>query len=251
MSILPHIDVVTPATLRPELLKITLASFHKHVLNQFESRRLIINIDAIGDPHASIEQMLEVCHMYFDDCLYRHAEHPSFARAVRWGWEQVEADYFLHLEDDWLLKKKVDAHSALACFARDPKLALLSLNMGRNRQDLSLTQFSLRPGFMRRSFIREALLLFDEHLDPEKQFNPHCFMGGELAKWHFRYYGEPDDGRFLVDTGGKWRKSLGFDKWQGAELTWSPSRRHVGMWRDFYLRQKYRLYLRLWNYLAR
>ncbi|MBF0261235.1 MAG: hypothetical protein HQL97_05250, partial [Magnetococcales bacterium] len=88
---LPHLDVVTTATLRPELLDITYLSFTSKLLAKFPSRRLIINIDPIGEPRATLEQMLEVCHRHFDQVIYRYPDTPSFARAVHWAWQQVES----------------------------------------------------------------------------------------------------------------------------------------------------------------
>ena len=44
-----QIDVVMTATVRPDVLELTLFSFFRHFLFQFARTRLIINIDPIGE----------------------------------------------------------------------------------------------------------------------------------------------------------------------------------------------------------
>ena len=58
------LDVVVVSTLRPELLDLTLHSFHKFFLHQFKATRLILNVDPIGEPRTKQEELLAIAHRY-------------------------------------------------------------------------------------------------------------------------------------------------------------------------------------------
>ena len=55
------IDVVATTTLRPELLDITYRSFRNRLLNQFTRRRLIINVNPIGDAGVALGALVQKC----------------------------------------------------------------------------------------------------------------------------------------------------------------------------------------------
>ena len=54
------LDVVIIATLRPEILDITLNTFYHRLLNNFNCR-LIVNIDPIGDQDCNYKDIIRVC----------------------------------------------------------------------------------------------------------------------------------------------------------------------------------------------
>ena len=118
------IDVVEISTLRPKLLNLTLASFQKHFLNQFGKCRIILNIDPVGEENSSQDEILELVNRYSDNVIACTPKTGNFSLAVRWAWSQVESPYFLHLEDDWFLKKRVLKGAILEQFGFDEKLAL-------------------------------------------------------------------------------------------------------------------------------
>ena len=110
------LDVCIIATVRPEVLKMTLQSFTKHLLNQFDCR-VIINVDPAGDTenHTQMD-VINLCREYFSEVIYRTPESASFAGAVKWVWQQVETELFFHLEDDWVLKRKIDKNEMVQLF---------------------------------------------------------------------------------------------------------------------------------------
>src|SRR5438105_4658591 len=126
------IDVVMTATLRPEVIDLTLFSFSKNFFAQLDDLRLIINIDPIGESQCQSKDIVEICRRYFGNVIYRSPDQPSFSRAVKWCWEQVEAGLFLHLEDDWLLTKFVPLERVLSRFEQDKDLASLRFNRAAN-----------------------------------------------------------------------------------------------------------------------
>ena len=213
------------ATLRPELIDLTLRSFFNHLLRQANEVRLIINIDPVGDRRCTADDILKLCRRYVQNLVHRRPEQPSFSRAVKWGWEQVETEYFLHLEDDWLLRRPASLAAALALLARDPDLASVRFNRAANPDETPVSSpgFSLNPSIIRRRFIDEALPFFSCELDPEKQF---CSMEGEkerrLSHWSFACYGLANEPAYVIDTGRGWRKFMNLGKWRpdGGHLTW-------------------------------
>jgi len=244
---LDSIDVVTTATLRPELLDLTYRSFHNRLFSKFGRCRLIVNIDPLPTrDEAKLAETIAVCRRWFPEVIYRTPEVPSFPSAVRWAWSQLESDFCFHLEDDWLLLKHVDPERVAGYFSSAPSLAEVTLNPSRNKA--VVPKLALRPSFFRREFIESALRLFDDALDPEKQWRRHLADGGELAGWQFRYYGEIGEGRHVRDMGAVWRKAHALGKWGSGETAWVKAQFSfpVRQWMRF----KLAAYIGYWSILA-
>lgn len=247
--VLDSIDVVTTATLRPELLELTYRSFQNRLLSKFRHCRLIINIDPLPLHNAAkIADILTICHRWFPEVVYRSPESPSFPAAVRWAWSQLESDFYFHLEDDWLLLKHVDPVQVAGYFATDPQLAEVTLNPSHNKP--IVPGLALRPSFFRRTFIESALPYFDDALDPEKQWRRHLTVGGVLDDWRFRHYGEVGEGRYVKDMGATWRKAHAFEKWQGREISWQTDS-GINSWEHTSKRVKLAVSLWLWSACSR
>jgi hypothetical protein len=226
---------VTTATIRPELLDLCYRSFTSRLLYAFPRRRLILNVDPYGDPRPAAD-VADVARRYFDEVVLNTPESGSFARAVRWGWQQVRSPVFFHLEDDWLLRRQVDLRLVRDAFA-DARVAQLAFQLGQPSARRST--LTLRPAFLRTALVRQLLPLFDINKDPEKQWSP-----GALAHWEFRDYPQR---RMLTDTGKKWRKGLGIRKSSADnESTWSFQGAPQGL-QSAYYRLKYRAFLAAWR----
>lgn len=249
----PGLDVVITATLRPDILDLTLASFKRRFLSQTPNTRLIINIDPVGDAACCADDVLAVCHRYFSRIVYRAPKQASFPAAVKWGWEQVETEFFLHLEDDWLLKKTVDSDKIFAAFEADADLASIRFNLKRNPgNSLASNGLSLNPSVMRRTFAQDALPFFSLALDPEKQFR---HMEGQrlaaLGRWRYHLYGLPGESAYVVDIGKKWRRFNRLDKWDGNDTTVSwKKKRTISAAAKIWYAAKYRIFLRYWKFIA-
>jgi len=247
MSTLNTIDVVTTATLRPDLLDLTFASFMKKCLERVNNKRLIINIDPIGF-NATVEDVLAVGEKYFDQVVYRVPDQPSFSKAVQWGWSQVESDIFLHLEDDWFLRKKVALERVASYFEDDERLAGLTLNEKVNGSKLSKDFLALRPTFFNKYFVHAALPLFDLRKDPEKQWRVHLKQGGELQNWDFKFFGETYEGRHIFETGAAWRAAEGLDKKLHGDVGWLAREGQGAVGKRFSV-EKYKWRMRLLRFL--
>lgn len=242
-----NLDVVTTATLRPELLELTYRSFYNRFFKKIKHCRLIINIDPVPTrDERQLNEILSICHYWFPEVIYRHPLEASFPAAVQWAWSQTETEYVFHLEDDWLLTKQINPELVIKYFSEAPQLAEVTLNPSRNKGGTG--RLSLRPSFFRKTFIDSALPLFDLSLDPEKQWNGHTSAGGKLDSWIFREYGEIGDGRHMREIGAAWRKRLNLVKWGQGETSWKigkMSSMHLN-----YSQLKYLTYRLLWSKLA-
>lgn len=243
------IDVAITATGRPEVLDLTLFSFYKHFLHQFKETRLIVNVDPLGmEPHQASD-VVNVCRRYSPQVVSRCPAQASFSSAVKWCWEQVESTFFLHLEDDWLLKKSVRLEKVIARLETADDVASVRFNLSRipaSDPQVSLG-LSLNPSVFRRAFIDQALPLFSCEKDPEKQFR-NC---APLAHWNYFYYGAPGESACVIDIGKKWRRLHDFQKWQPGSpvVTWQKKPSPASAVKLFY-RLKYRFFMFYWRHVV-
>ena len=248
---LNNIDIVMTATIRPEVINLTLKSFCNKFLNQFKKVRLIINIDPIGDERYNSKDVLDVCYKYIDDIVYNTPNEPSFPKAVKWCWEQVQSEYFLHLEDDWLLKKYINKDVLFNIF-QDDKINCVRFFLSKNNKLKSQNSYiysnglSLNPTIFRKRFLDDILLPnFDTTKDPEKQFN-HL----ESVKYGMLVFGNSKDGRYTIDIGKKWRKLKQFNK---PNITLSSTKSWDKIDNNFSLRNylNYKFYMFYWSIVAK
>ena len=116
------LDITITACKRPEILAITLYSFVSKMLIGHDCRA-VINVDPVGTGN-SIDTV-EACKAVFPNTVYRLAEEANFSKGFKWVWQnKSDAEFVLHLEDDWELMKEVDVHHMVEILRRNPKLAL-------------------------------------------------------------------------------------------------------------------------------
>lgn len=247
------IDVAMTATIRPEILDLTLSSFSKNLLAEFGRTRLIVNVDPLGDKLLKADDVLRVCRRHFSEVVYRCPEKASFPQAVKWCWEQVETEFFLHLEDDWLLKKRISIDNIRARFDQNEQLASIRFNLTRNPDsDPPLSDgFSLNPSIMRKAFIDQALAFFDYSQDPEKQFRHMAGQKKEaLSHWSYAYYGNSHESAYVIDTGKKWRRLHNYAKWdKNTNITWEENTGVFPL--RYYHLVKYWFFIKYWGFLSR
>jgi hypothetical protein len=245
------LDLVLIATLRPEILEITLNSFYYKLLKNFDVR-LIVNVDPIGDKKNTQQDVINVCKKYFSNIVSHSPLKPSFSKAVFWCWQQVNSEIFFHLEEDWCLKSKVNLGSALLPF-QDKGVVSVRFNISRNAKfkkinNLVLTNtFSLNPSFFRSAFIKEKLKKYDTDMDPEKQICKNV-KSNPFPNPKFILYGKHNEKSLVIDIGKIWREQRSLDKWdpfaKGPSI-WHSKKTTFG--RQMYLNIKYRLYLFMWK----
>lgn len=245
------IDVVLIATLRPEILEITLNSFYHKLLKNFDVR-LIVNVDPIGDKKYTQQDIINVCKKYFSNIVSHTPSEPSFSKAVLWCWQKINSDFFLHLEEDWCLKSKVDLNTLLLPFQSN-EVVSIRFNITRNVKfkvinSLVVTDaFSLNPSFFRSRFIKEKIKNYDTNQDPEKQICRNI-KSTLFRNPKFILYGKHNEKALVIDIGKIWREHSSLDKWNSfgkGPSVWH--RKKITFSRQIYLNIKYHFYLFMWK----
>ena len=204
--------------------------------------------------------MVEVAREYFDAVIYRTPESPSFAGAVQWCWSQVETEFFFHLEDDWILRRRIPVADLLALF-NDGDVSGVSLNMRTKRSALRWLRrregtakwygddylhwavIALSPSFYRTARIQPfAAKLTPDH-DPEYQLNELRTDDPGILLWHT--HNPPT----LINSGIPWRKRRAMEKsFDGSGETYAPTTK---LTRLRYLQLTLRYHIRKWIWKMR
>lgn len=235
----PTVFVMTPATLRPDILDRTYSSFYKNMFEEFKRPlSLVINIDPIGDTGARVA-MERVIRQYFvlqlrSQVCFNHPPQPSFPRAFLWLWNIVmrcTSDYAFYLEDDWELLQCVDLERMVTVMENNPSLATLRLPftpIGLNEYkswghlfpwvgDYFKCPYESKrsigwcghPGLVNVAFMRDVMSLLRDDACPERQMkgNPDrdYEMFNLINKWDFGVYGFPGESEYVRDIGRQWR----------------------------------------------
>jgi len=193
------IDIVTTALRRVDILKMTYDSFLLGGVKNLPSYRLIVNVDPLGrDDPKEIEKLLR---RYTKNYVINISERPNFSNAVKWCLQKVESDYYLHIEDDWVLKKPIDFNKWKSYLEMN-ELSQCALAEGDSRELIGRCTF--RPHLAKRecALIYKAL---DGKKDPEKVAQ---------AEYLLKDYSSMDylDSRMIIGTGRKWAKHNGLRK---------------------------------------
>ncbi len=235
----------------------TLRSFTKNLLNQFDCRA-IINVDPAGDTANNTQMdVVNLCREYFDEVIYRTPETPSFGGAVQWCWQQVQTDFFFHLEDDWILKRKVNPQELLQLFD-DTKLVNVVFNKWgwtRNRKRLerdinegnafphsenflTVRGFGLNPGFIRTNYIKQIVNRMELGKDPAYQFvhEPSKYVTQDYPNPLFLWMVADDN--LVINVGGVWRRYKCIAKDGNQDAIWSPKQKPL--WRRIQYPLKWR-----------
>jgi len=103
-----ELEFTTTACNRPEILDRTYKSFTANLEGvNFKKSTLYINIDPAPNNNDIIE-VENIAKKYFGTVIANYPETPNFASAIIWCFSQVKGLVFFHLEDDWVLNKKVN-----------------------------------------------------------------------------------------------------------------------------------------------
>jgi len=242
------VDITMTAVLRTSVLRQTLETFSENLFWKKPDRfRLIVNIDPVGDKGEKAKHVIKLCQQFFDNVVYNVPKKPLFPRAVIWVWSQVEANWVFHLEDDWLLHKKIDIDEMIDILKKHKSVATLRMLNKRIPRKRKFSQwktkyiyhkdgmfiavdrgrqFGLNPVLIKKKFIVDALPKMVETKNPEKQFRvSNKLLREHVLRWEYAIYGKPGASQ-LVDgkIGYRWRKGSAFKKPRDGKqfLKWAP-----------------------------
>lgn len=228
---IPDFDIMTTATLRPELLKKT---YDSHIKNLFKEHikkaRLVINIDCAGCPKKRIDKGLNEIFKIIGDIPFkkttvRVSYKPSFSKAFYWCLHNLKNDLTFILEDDWQLNRKTDFEKMVSLVQEDLLLVHLRISHfwsnkeGRmkcwnkfieyNGEYFEVPQnlrgtigFAGHPSLNKTFFLNYWKDRINPNSNPEKQIkgNDPTLQGSKFGVFHPQYNTKPAE----VDLGRKW-----------------------------------------------
>ena len=182
--------------------------------------------------------MIKIANKNFPNVIYNIAKVPSFPRAVKWVWSQVEAPYVFHWEDDVNILRDIDVDDMISILKKYKYLSSLRLYKAFTPKKNSFytfscswkyhpegfylasdwkRQFGLNPILIKREFISEAVKLMRDNINPEKQFrSSQKFMEPLIKKWKYGLYTKPGESRMIDGRKGQaWKNEIGIDKPRG------------------------------------
>lgn len=205
--------VCITSTIRPDLLRLTLESFHTGLFCKFGGVRLLANLDPLYCPSSQQRQScIDLIRRFntIEDPIIFQPERADFNVAVKTLWRSVipfsrQAGFFFHLEDDWFLAQQVTPDRVLALLEEEGA-ASVRLFLRPVKGDIRDTSFSLNPSFINTMAAEGAIKFWDDGVDPEK-------LIGSLGLGRTRVY-RPNNAFFpcVIDTGIYWRKRVGINK---------------------------------------
>jgi len=240
------VDITMVAVIRPDLVRRTLKTIVANIVDDPERFKLILNIDPIGEK-IKPEKVAKIAKEYFGNVIYNIPKKPSFAKAVKWVWENSNTPYIFHIEDDWDIARKININHMIKIMMKYKELSSLRLykyntpkrekfftfgcNWRYNKEGFYVAdrwqkQFGLNPILIRREFINEALPRMRDDINPEKQFrDTQKYMKPIIKKWKYALYTKPGDKALAIDTGTKWRRKTKFIKpSKKTFLTWETKK---------------------------
>ena len=238
------VDIVMTSVLRPALLKETLSTIINNICDDSSVRfRLVINVDPIGEAIDPME-VVKIAKNYFKEVVYNIPEYPSFTKAVKWVWEASESPHVFHWEDDVFIFRKININHMLKIHRKNPKVSSLRLSKHDIPNNKVITlfnskwryndagfyiadrwqeQFGLNPILIKQDFIKEAVTLMRDDLNPEKQFRvTYDWMVPLISKWKYGLYATPGDKALIWGKKGQaWKNKMGLQKGKNAFITWT------------------------------
>lgn len=228
----PGIDIAMTAALRPEIILQTLNSFQQGLLD-FPPHRLFVNIDPVGDRQYSQADVAAAISEAFDgECHFNTPKRPSFPSALKWAWEQVETEYFLNLEDDWMLGGSFSIKEMTAVMQQFPALATLRFPKGGATETECVQSNSSKeprylfngayyqcpanrntkanyygsPSLIRTAWAKQFTLEITGAGSPECQFRKWKKKGDKrILAWDYGVWSKPGVKAGVIDIGTVWR----------------------------------------------
>lgn len=207
-------DLTMTAARRPDVFEQTLQSFQAMLFDRVPVRTFFLNIDPIWGTDEDGRAVEQIARSYFKNVSVRTPETPSYGGAVKWLWQQPETDWFLHLEDDWLLSHKVSLDQLWAQMNEPDVVQIKIANWPRLRRRKRPPEIGLCPLFAERKFSAMAAGHMNPDLDPDKQFRNRTNPVLQEACSGYRavYFGGVFTRETAIDIGRDWRDARGIEK---------------------------------------
>lgn len=215
----------TTAMARPEIVERTYSSFTQNMeFMNFKASTLYLNIDPLpvdGDR----QQVIDVAKKFFGNVIVNLPNAANFTNAVNWCWQQAGSDplgYFFHLEDDWVLTRKININEVRKILLSKYNCGMVNL---RAYSSINDGRICLSPCLIKSHFAKEITKVLDPRFNPEKQMRKRSRVNAHGGKTPVGYLSVqyPTNPRLIAieDIGRSWIQSSKYERPIGEGfVTW-------------------------------
>ena len=247
-----YFDITMTATLRPELIRRTIKSFHENLFEYWmDFCHIYVNVDNAGcdderERPVKYQEIVEFFYTYFSrDMVTIQLKEPHFPSAWLWCINNTKSRLTFHLEEDWELNYKLDFEKMYGAFYKYEKLKHLRLSLFRsddkaikmwqkhfalwNGDFFQIEEKSIKavgmcghPSLNDGQWLRDAAAKMNPDRNPEKQFHwgPPDFLNEFVIGNDFGLYQLQNRHPSLKEIGREWMRDHGFKKAGGANCEW-------------------------------
>ena len=216
------LEFTTTSCNRPGILDITYSSYVSRLKGiDFKKSTLYINIDPAPDS-SNILEMEKVAKKYFGKVVANYPKEPNFAAAVIWCFSQVKGEYFFHLEDDWILKQRINVADMIKKVGKHNIQCVLNKKIILKNE---LGEPCFVPSLFRTKIVKKYLPLMDSASNPEYQMKM-IFRKNTAGLKSYKSVLWRESHEISKDIGRDWLKKnrivRDYAKTGGPSSKWSP-----------------------------
>jgi len=214
------LEFTTTATIRPEIVRRTYASFKAHLKGvDWAKSTAYVNVDPLPEGKCALD-VVEAIRESVGNVTHRHPSKANYSLAYKLVWSQPTGDFFFNLEDDWELCEDVDVETLLAPFA-DDKIVAVPLRAYSYWYKSTPTS----PSMYRTSYFKDIAERMHGNENPETQLHDLMNVEYENYKVSFPESGKerhpgnrtsvyPSNERHIIvkDIGREWSEQSGYTR---------------------------------------
>ena len=251
-SEMEYFDITMTATLRPELIKRTIESFHKNLFGYWmDFCHIYVNVDNAGcdeekERIVKFREIEKFLLSYFSpEMVTINYKEPHFPSAWFWCMENTKSRLVFHLEEDWELNYKLNFEEMYGMFYKYKNLKHLRLSMFRsddkaikmwqkhfalwNDHFFQIEEKSVKavgmcghPSLNDGQWLRDAAAKMNRERNPEKQFHwgPVDFLNEFVLGNDYGLFQPQNSRPVLREIGRQWMKDHGYKKAGGVNCEW-------------------------------
>lgn len=201
------LEFTTTACCRPELVDKTYTSFQKNLLGvDWKQSTLYLNVDPLPSDKKQ-EYVKKIAQLFFGKVVSNEPDEANFCKALKWCWNQPKKDFF-HLEDDWIMTRKVNIEDLFIILNGKKELDMVCL---RAYAEISDNRICLSPALIRYDFAARSGRL-ESTKNPEQQLR--------TIKGKARQFPLNSRGIAIKDIGRKWMAGQHYELPSNDFNTW-------------------------------
>jgi hypothetical protein len=166
-----HLSITTTAVHRSDIIEKTYQTLTSNISGiDYKKLTLYINVDPLPPQNLNQkDEIKKVCEFFFGKVVINFPETPSFAKAVKWCWQQVDSEYVFHIEDDWKFLEKININDYLKLFNDTVYQVAFRAYPGK------YNKMVLSPSLLKNEVCKKISENLDETINPEVQLRGKKF----------------------------------------------------------------------------